>query len=371
LGVLLVGLALIVFGPRLFPAKQPGTTGIGPAETAVKTLTVAQSAAAEYRSLNEALREARPGDTVSVQDDAVYKETILIRDPDKHRGITVESRRGAVIAPGAEAGAAITIGNTPDVSVRGFRVHVGVDQHAVRILGEAAGVTLEDLDLRQPAESVWCAIHITEQARGEPANPIRIRNSTFRSGLMGIVIEGEPNGAVSCVHVENNRFERGAGAHVLVNRAAQRIVVRGNVFIGQGVIISLTEAGDCGPIHVGNNTFLGGQKWLELFGTDSVREGIVYNNLVLGATTIEIDRPLASLGEKWTFLNNWWERSESTDSEIAAVVAEVRDAVDLMSREPSDESFLYPRPDSPLTRSGVGGDFPDYVGAFPALHEGQ
>jgi len=342
------------------PPLPPGTTELR------ELVTVAQSGEADCRGLREALGKVRPGGTIRVSDDAEYQESVVLDNPAAWGGVTIEAQGSATIAPPPGEGVGVQIAGTPQVTVRGLRFHLGRNQHALRIVGDAAGVTLEKLTIVQPTDSAFAAIHAAGDAHGTPEQPIRIRQCRLRSGGMGVVIGGE---AVAHVSVEDNYFESAAAMNVLVGKTAQGIAITGNVFLEQGVAFTLSERQSSRSIRVGNNTFWRVPHWLDLSGTELVDDVVICNNLVLGSEGINARVPLEELAKQWSFRNNWWEPGPGTDVQGARLVAELHAKVDLVSREPGAAGFLRPPAGSPLTSAGAGGEFPAHIGAFPAAAE--
>ncbi|MGO8748670.1 MAG: protein kinase domain-containing protein [Thermoguttaceae bacterium] len=327
---------------------------------------VAKSGEADCRSLQEALGRVTPGGAIRVIDDQTYQEALLLDRPAALRGVTIEAQRHATIAPPSDHRIAVAIQGTPEVTIRGFQITLAADQHAVQVFGDAAGVTLERLRVVQPADSTWAAIHVGGDAHGSRQQPIRIHQSSLHCGGMGIVIGGD---SVAEVSVEDNRLEGPPGSRVLVGRSAQRVSIRGNVFLDGGVTLTLSGGHHSRSIRVGNNTFFRAKHWLDLSGTELVEDVVIYNNLVLGAEGISTQIPLAEVAKRWSFRNNWWEPGPGADPLLVRLVAEPQTNVGLASREPAAPRFLRPLPGSPLTRAGAGGELPVHVGAFPDMAE--
>jgi serine/threonine protein kinase len=359
-----VALALWSWSPRPTPADTEPAPFAAP--ELQDLVTVAQSGQADSTGLGEALRRVKPGGTVRVLDDATYRESLRLDDPAAFRGVTIEAQGRPTLTPPASEEAAVAVRGAPEVTLRGFQIALAANQHGVRIVGDAAGVTLEKLAVAEPADSVYAAIHVAEDAHGSPDRPIRICDSSFRCGAMGVVIGGD---AVAHVRIENNRFETALAAGVLVGQTAQEVTITGNVFLGRGVTFNFPKGTISRSIRVGNNTFFRVPYWLDLSSTELGKDVLVYNNLVLGAEGINTRVPLAEIAKRWSFHNNWWEPGPATDTQNARLVAEVRTNVELVSREPATPRFLRPPPGSPLAGAGAGSELPSHVGAFPPVAE--
>src|SRR5262249_5892908 len=99
--VLLVALAAagVYYWPPPRSPVPPPPQPPGPAVTPL--LTVAQSGAADHRSIAAALRAAVPGATIRVLDAAVYEGPLRIDEPTRLRDLTIEASRGASLESSA------------------------------------------------------------------------------------------------------------------------------------------------------------------------------------------------------------------------------------------------------------------------------
>jgi hypothetical protein len=327
-----------------------------------RTITVAQSGQGDVRTIGEAVSRAGPGDTVRILDDAVYAEAVRLDDPDRLASVTLEAVARATVAAPATAAAAVAVKNTPGVVVRGLRITTQRNQHAVTVAGPT-GALLDDLVIDQPEDAEWAGAVIAWGAGPALGQPVRVRNSTFRTAKLGVVIGGN-GGAVSGVEVDGNRFLRGS-FQVVVCQAADDVAVRGNVFC-RGVALSIDLPATSRGLRVGNNTFWLTPKWLSVLNPNLPGEVEVYNNLILGADDVEAAGVEAGdLPRHWSFHHNRWEPGPRTNRERAGAVAEVEGRIDLLNRDPEAPSFLRPPAGSPLGAQGAGGELPKYVGALP------
>jgi serine/threonine-protein kinase len=329
---------------------------------APNVLRVARSGG-DYRTLGEALAHAVPGTILRVLDDAVYRESLDVGGID-HRGLILEATGRATLEVPAGRQTAVLLKNARDVTIRGFQIQMADNQHGLTVTGSSAGVVIEEVAFLQPAHSEWAALHISDAIDG----PITVKRCTFQSGKLGVVVEGTPGQPVRGLRVENNRFVRG-GTHLFLNRAADNVLIRGNVFVrGIGVGVNLAAGGGSTGVRIVNNTFLYTPRWLTLEGGELPPDSLVCNNLVLGAEQIHLgDHTAGQVLQAWRFRNNWWEPVPATSAALAARFARVEARIELLSREPSSSDFLHPPPHSPLGQGGIGGDWPTYVGAFPPV----
>jgi eukaryotic-like serine/threonine-protein kinase len=338
---------------------------------ATRTVSVAQTGGADYTTLNAALGEIGPGSIVRILDSGEYRESLVINDARKWQDITIEgvATPPPTIVNPDKSGDAVTIRNTPGVVLRGVDVRQVVErQFAVRIIGPAAGVTLDRVRV-QGDSSKYALIYIVG-AWGEPDRPIVIRDSQIDSGYMGIVVQAEGSTSpVRHVHVISNRFH-GRTRHTQFNIAVQDIQVLGNVFDeGVGVELSLPDASNTRDLVIANNTFFRNRRWLDLKSSSPELAGVVIaNNLILQTAedTIPIDptsnNPLMKFIEMWSWPGNHWEIDSSSFDPLLRGLAEIHGRIATDSRDPQHPKFL--RLATPLPAARPESGLPPYVGAL-------
>jgi hypothetical protein len=342
--------------PRSVPGpRQPG-----------KVLTVARSGSADARTIGDAIALAGPNARIRILDGSKYEETLLIDDPARLTGLTIESDHDPSLVAYEGTVTAVLVKGTPGVSVRGIRIAAGDKQHCVMIEGENPGLTLERVSCSHPEESQFACIVARHGARGTSERPIRLTNCEFTGGELGVVLDDLAKGNVRYFQIENCRF-RGPGMHVLLCGDVSDVSIFGNVFVG-GTGVGMNMGTDKQPgrvrqVRIGCNTFFETPRWMCLHGYGSADQKVtVFNNLILEANAIEAPHwGMDQLARNWTFRNNWW---EAEPKEIPIDLAVSRPAVDLVSRRPADPGFLRPPPGSPLASSGAGGEFPAHIGAL-------
>jgi len=368
--LLLLVAGILAFSPDLRSRFRGGE------ETAVlsaRLLKVARNGQADCRTIREALARAGPGSTILVIDDATYWESVVVDNPDRWRGVTLEATRGAVIACREGPFAALIIKNTADVTIRGFGIHAAIDQHAVCVFGDVPGLTMERLRCRQPADSQWACIYFAEGARGKPGRPIRFRKSQIESGKFGLMVGNQVDGGAEQIEVEDNRFH-GAGTHVIVKLPANDVFFRGNVLVdGKGIFWEPTAAAEHSKrLEITNNTFFRTDCWFNLAGNCAIEDAAICNNLLLEVSRIEVrGLTLAELAGVWSFRNNWWEEGGAVDPELARLVAQMHPSIGVLSRDREQAGFLRPPVGSPLLTGGAGGRWPAWVGALLPLEPGN
>ncbi len=353
----LIALAAWRFWP-LPPPNQGPPSSVGAVAPSRRILRVDQGGGGDYKTILEALAQAGPDTTVRVLGGGPYQESLSIANP-ANRGLVLEAPDHAVLEAPEGDQAVVNVNGAQDVTIRGFQIKAAVNQHGAVVSGGVGRLVIEDVRVDQAPEAQWAALYLVNAAAG----PIEVRGCTFRTGQLGLILEGAAGAPVSQVRVENNRF-LAAGTHLFLNRAVQDVSVNNNIFVnGIGVGFNLDAGSGSRGIRVSNNTFLNSTSWLTFEGAGSPAESVVSNNLVLGAGGINpAAHSIDEILKDWTFRNNLWEPGPKTDELTAARLADVHPNVGLLSRDPDNPSFLRPAPHSPLGAAGDGA--PAYVGAF-------
>jgi len=76
----------------------------------------------KYRTINEALAKVRPGQTIRIVDDGVYREVVQFNRMSDHEGITLEAPGGAILEPPGPVINLVTISNVRGVTLRDLRL---------------------------------------------------------------------------------------------------------------------------------------------------------------------------------------------------------------------------------------------------------
>jgi hypothetical protein len=348
---------------------QPTTAGSKPAATATAPTLI--RVPTDCRTIAEALRRAGPDSTIRVEDQGTYTEELLIKEPTRLRGLTLEATQGATLAAPKGAYAGITIQGTPGVTVRGFKVQSGGDQHALMILRKAEGVTIENMHFVHAPDSTWVALYLAERAAGSAERPISIRNCSIEAGSMGLMIGGMNQGDAAHVVIENNRFLQ-ASTHLFLKLPAANVRIQGNCFVGgSGIHMQPVAAdGETQSVQVVNNTFFQTPVWLRAGRTTSP-DSTVANNLIIESDRLGVpnETTLDEVVRAWSCRGNWWEPSAEAVAPEVGLVAQHQGRVELLSRDPSSHLFLRPPPNSPLLKQGIGGTYPQHISAYRAPSE--
>lgn len=352
------------------PVEVPPTHGL---------LTVSKHTPADCSGLRQALDRALDGATIRILDSEVYTEPLIIANPKRRRGLTIEADPSLPqdarprLTNTSGPGPVITIDGVPDVTVRGFDVAAAADQHAVVIRGAVDGLALENLTLSQEPESSLPVLKVENMAHGSEKAPIVIRGCKFECSALGqcIWIEGAADVASGWCVIEHNRFA-GPGTHLVLWGAMHDIAIRNNLFCGtrNAINVNFAQPDFAQAITIANNTTYKTVFWLGLvFSTPQQQTINIRNNLILGANRVETSdgQNLRDFSEAWNFDHNVWETGPTTApfAGLGGSIAEMRNNVPLMSRDTDDPNYLRPPKDSDLGTLGESGGVPAYVGAIP------
>src|SRR5262249_26412530 len=143
-----------------------------PAKPKIRTiengLTVAMDGTGQYSTIGAALKDVKPGQTIRVLDDAVYKEAVRIEDKARMEGITLESPQGATLMMPRGPTIGLLVANVPGVTVRGFRLRMEAGSAYLCIVaGKSPGATLDALDFRAQSSSVGLSIEQLNLTKGD------------------------------------------------------------------------------------------------------------------------------------------------------------------------------------------------------------
>jgi hypothetical protein len=333
---------------------------------------------------------------VRVLDDAVYKEYLLIDDPEKYRDVVLESVEGKapVLRTAAGQRGIVWIHGVPGFTLRGFRLDSGNERHVqVRITERCPSVVLDRLDMT-------CAAHTVELSdvplAGKDA-PVVIQGCTLRTGGRGVNVDGcdgqDRGRSRPCGHVviRDNTFIR-CGHGVFLEGEVRRIHVVGNRFayVEYGAIDLRDLRAGTAEVVVANNTLLRNLICLRIWDDSSQKDDFLaardvrfQNNLVLAPTRSldlvfkdhvrgvwfedrrgDLKRLLNS--PQWRFSHNWREvepekaaNAGPSGSWIPACPGDrLLESIDAGSRKPAEANFLRPGERSPLGSAGAGAPGP-------------
>jgi hypothetical protein len=403
----LMGLAAGWFRPGTRPlveSSAPAPADTQPAaaaETAAKPrksvtdphlLTVSKDPhhGARFSTIGAALDAVRPGETIRVLDDAVYREGLRISGPER-RGIELEAVRGATLEVTIPGVPSLAISNVPGLGVRGFRLRAKNSPRTVLVVirGDCPGLRLERLELYSEGAAPANGIEYYGGSGPDSGRPALIRGCTFRRLAIGASLVGEGAGTVTRVGVRDGLFlDCFMGARV--TGRVNHVQIVGNRFAGASMAATELQslATDARDILVANNTFEQCNTAFRLWDRSVKGRGVrVRNNLLLACQGADMafieadDRNTApapgdgkAVARAYDLGYNWREGRPATASKewVPADTKKgdvFRDKVPGVNRDVRSAEFLRPDPDCPLATGGAGRDdptLPCYVGALPA-----
>ena len=342
--------------------------GLRPAQPAVAlsgVLTVAQGQPADFQGIRQALAQAGPGAVIRVLDGAVYQGPVVFDKPEQFHDVTVEAPNGAILGNAENQDPVVTIDDTPGVVLRGLHIRARQRQHCISVRRSCEGLLVDSVSLTQPPTSSSGSLVLWTGASGSEERPIVLGNLDVHCGEIGIVIVGTSALPAAWVRIEKSRFT-GPGRHVALETALRHVTLEGNIFMngGGGIGLAAQRAGDVQQLAVTNNTFFQLTSWLALNDSSLDQAEVRFaNNLILQCDQILLaGQDLAPVAPRW-FHNNWWEANAATNETQARLVADVKEEVLLLSREPKNANFL--RPAAGTMKGAVqDGAVHDYIGAL-------
>ena len=360
-GVLAVTSRVVV--PRLGwggggPGRVPAAAG--------PVLVVGNHPSAQYKTLAQALSFVnKPNTTIRLYGPGVHHAPVRLEDPELYEGLTIEGDGGPVISGPGHRNTIFRVENAAGVTLRNLTILSSADQFGLVIEGRAPGLTLEGVSFQkntQDPDNAYSHVWLGPGAHGTDAARIVFRRCTFGPWPTGLVLEGDASRAVAHVVIEGCRFEVYGRQLELLN-AARDVRVVGNLFLSgenalhlDRLVANLTK-----DVTIANNTFFRAGRWLNPVDVSPDVRGVrVINNAVLepGRVAADDDRIDDLVRAGWEFKGNLAE-GEGSDP-----VVPTRHRLDVLSRNRAHPDFLRPPPGSPLATSGLGGDWPSYVGAI-------
>jgi serine/threonine protein kinase len=371
--VLVVLAASPMFRPWRSSDPKVVTAPSGPPPTpAGEVIVVGSGAGSNYRTLSQALSfVSRPHTTIRLVEPGLYHASVRIEEPDRFRGLTIVGRQGVVITGPGRLNDVVKLGDVAAVTLRDLTIRSGAEQFAVEVAGSVPGLTFENVAFEKvdedPGPSYWSHAWVAPGAHGTTTAPIRFTRCRFGPWPTGLVLQGDDNKVVAHIVIEDCRFEPQLRQLELI-RAVRDVRVVGSVFQGARHAIWLDSlAGDLSrDITMANNTFFRTSSWLAPNQSGSDVGGVVVvNNALIDTGAIDPDGRLAALAAGgWRIERNLHE-ALGADSKIGSY----HKRLDVLSRSPSDPEFLRPPAKSALATSGLGNNWPSYVGAFPSATE--
>ena len=368
-----------------------------PKDARLLTVSTEASGGGKYRTLNDALKDAKPWATIRVLDSGTYEETIRLTDRKKHEGIKLETVKGATLRLGSVDKHLITIVDVAHVHVSGLICSdAGRSRDPtrafVRVSGTVPGVVLSRLTLT--AKSGMLGV-VLQNAAGSPSDPLRVEDCIIRPGISqsndGISVLGnfdqDPAGRI--VLRSNRVFSSYRGINL--QGTLRDILVVGNLLVNcsaAGMQVEDLSSTACGLL-LANNTVFGGSAGFRVWDSSPFELPVagqveLANNVFLSASACDMayiidpgegkDKTAGdykALVKLWRFHHNRRDFS-GVNSPPASIPAGPDDARmksdELLSTDPDKPDRVRPGKDSPLASKGAGtkdSTLPSYIGALP------
>jgi serine/threonine protein kinase len=360
-------------------------------------LTVSKDAkdGGKYRSIGEALKDAKPWATIRVLDSEEYSEAILLDHAENHRGIVLEAPKRATLILTPQALRAVVIKDVPWVGVKGFRFRSAVERSSgtyfLALSNDCTGTVLERLELKSAATYGIGLLNVHSVSRDAP---VVVQKCAIEAGVLGITVTGSTNSEATTgpasqgISIRDNRVTAGYRG-IFVKGAHKDLQITGNIiWRGDHAAIQFEDlAPSSERILVANNTLMKAQCAIRVWDNTphkELRKGQVEfrNNLLFDLVHSDISFWLGGEGvtgsasrdrgtraaSLWQFGQNW--RDLPPDEVLVPLDPQDRklDKLELLSQEPSNADFVRPAPGSSLTQDGAGKldpSLPRYVGAVP------
>jgi hypothetical protein len=358
-------------------------------------LTVSKDAkdGGNYRTINDALKDAKPWATIRVLDDGKYSERLVLDNATQHEGLCLESPKRATIELGEKGPLALAIRGVGHIWVKGFRFrqeNSGRQATCAVVTGHAPGVVLEHLDIKAGGDQLGIGISNLRLA-GQDA-PVVVKRCAIQVGLDGITVSG-PSAAPGLSHtrrilVQDNRVTAMRG--ILVTGQVSQVQVTGNLVwdCAQAGLQIQNLAQQSKDVLLANNTVCDCREFCFRIWNDPPHkppqpgQAELCGNLLFDAGRADMGYLLGEGGghaypgdshvlfQAWRFVRN---RRDMGGSEVGlsiplAPADKLLEKLELLSRDPSHPDFLRPKPDSSLAKDGPGTEdpsLPGYVGAVP------
>jgi serine/threonine-protein kinase len=385
--VALLALALaLYFGPGLFRRAESssGNDAAAPAQPEVVTIpngfTVAKNGTGQFTTIGQALANVnRPGTTILILDDAVYREVVHIQNRRLHEGLTLESPHRATVEFPRDARIGLLIFNVPRVTVRGLNLHANVQVACVGVGALSPGVVLDSLRCYSDSPVSTTGLDLDGLTLSGEDEPVLIQNCTiagFGNGFEVIGVNVATKTSTPCrrLLIRNNRIEdcivaiwtlgRITDTHIVGNRVcncAEASIRFDNLHEGSARIL------------VANNSIQGPRRCVQVLGPMRGVAVEIRNNVLIADAGPDMVRDGGEPGmpAPWRIDHNWRQvRPPAADSPEArewlpSAQDKVVERLPLVSLDSKHPDFFRPIKDSVLGTGGAGGDLPNYVGAVP------
>ncbi len=354
-------------------------------------LTVSQDGTGQYRTIQGALDQLRPGQAIQILDRGPYRENLKVTDLPRDTGLFSTSQ--AIIEcpgwlevykepPNPSGQETQVYSGHILTSPKGFRLH-GVEwRFASRggrtiqplTLLETTGLILEQCVFRATDGDDVQFVNVTNLGLpNPPAASIVVRDCLFESQLWL-----NSRGENSRFLVERNLFARPSklGCLVVADSRTSQLIVRQNVFLGQTAVPMLTIARPlvCEDLRIVNNTFDSASAMQFVGpcpsgGAVSIRNNIHTGNSWFVIVTEEVKDSVAAYLGQDRLGQNAYTGPLTGPSELPAKIVttgDYRRRIPWLSSSPDNLDYLRIAAEvMASTLPGAGGELANYRGALP------
>jgi serine/threonine protein kinase/nitrous oxidase accessory protein NosD len=360
-----------------------------PKDAQLLTVSQDEKGGGQYRSIGDALKDAKPWATIRVLDDGVYREGLVLNRPKMQEGITLEAFRAATLEAVAKGLPPLFIVGMPNATVRGFRLRARNQPHTTMLVvhSRCRGLRLERLEFTADRTVSTHAIEMLgDSGPDDETNPTIIRHCVFRGVDVAVGVHTDATDVASQVLIVGCEFT-GCQYGIMFAGFCRHVGVMANRFAGittaaiqfQGIVPETED------LLVVNNTCIdcgvSFRLWdMSLHGTRvRFRNNLFLASAVMDMQFVEGDNDVkgkglgdgAAVAQLYHLDYNWREsavRSEAKDwiPPSAKDVCQVK--IEGLNRDSKSPEFLRPAKDSPLATRGAGNEdpsLPRYAGALP------
>lgn len=321
-------------------ARQPTTLTVGGAE-------------ADFSSLQAALLETIPGDTLTVLGQLPSDDVVLLNDPARHSNLTIDWKTDTTLDWSGSASSVIKIESVQGIQIRGARIRA-TNAHLLSVRGDCTGLVVENCRLEQAPGSHQAAVVFWSTAKGTEASPIQLQHSEIIFFEQGIGLIGAENSPVQFVELKDNVI-RGLqsewGVALMLEKFVSQIHVQHNRITNVRAGVNIT--GTWNQVQITNNTFF---DVISCLG--GVQDPTTQSILIVANLAIQCDAFAAGLSPAAGGISFAFNKSDSPNA-MPELAAEVRE-IAFVSTDSSSPEFMMPLADNQLKVPAI----PDYAGAL-------
>ena len=344
-----------------------------------RRLTVAKDGTAHFDTISAALAAAKPGTTVTVVDDGVYSERVVV-DSDRLRKVTLRATSKATILAPGDGSAAVSLLGTPDFRLDGFRIKedtsFGQVHPLILVRQDASGVRLQNLTIEPNGYGVGLIASGVSCRR-----PMHIKSCSVKGGAGGILLDSGRG-----VRIETNRVERCSEGIQISGRINDVLVAGNSILNASGGGIDVEDlSSDSGHVLITNNTIHGADLSLRLIDYAPLdarkKNAVQIVNNVFAAVSIadavffedDVESDGANVMADWLFQGNYRDLGGlESDKALPHSDSNRKLEAGSLSRMPNG---LWRPKSRDLVRAFATDlglpKLPDYAGAVPADNEAE